>query len=155
MPFIESVTSDIKELIEEGLISKLAFMGLSRGGWVSCQIAARIKKVSHVLAFAPLTELQKARELIKTPLTKEHDLYEYLEDLHDRSIRFYIGNRDSRVSTRRCFSFIEALADKAHDNRIRSNPIELIITPSIGMHGHGTAKHIFESGAQWICDELL
>ncbi|MCB1081898.1 MAG: alpha/beta hydrolase, partial [Chlamydiia bacterium] len=72
-----------------------------------------------------------------------------------KKVRFYIGNHDMRVGTDHAFSFIQNLAKEAHTHRIRTSPIELIIGPSIGYQGHGTAPQTFQSGAEWVKGALL
>ena len=89
------------------------------------------------------------------PATTSLNLEHLTPLLYNRTIRFYIGNRDKRVGTAHTFSLTEKLAEKAYHNRIRSAPIELIIGPSIGYQGHGTSQAIFQEGATWIKNHLL
>ncbi|QVL58155.1 MAG: hypothetical protein KFB93_03495 [Simkaniaceae bacterium] len=145
-PFIETVQkaiTHIKPYIKEG---KLGVAGLSRGAYIACHVAAVCPEISYILGFAPLTQFRAAKNL---------DLETLIPTLYNRNVRFYIGNQDSRVGTDHAFSFIYKLAAEAHKNRIRSSPIELFISPSIGYQGHGTSPEIFKAGAEWIKGALL
>lgn len=145
-PFMDHLKEIIKELkpsIKEG---NFAAAGLSRGAYIACHLAAVCPEITHILGFAPLTRFRAARDL---------DLETLTSSLYHRSIRFYIGNHDTRVGTDHAFSFIDRLAKEAHKHRIRSSPIELIIGPSNGYQGHGTPPQVFKQGADWIKEVLL
>lgn len=157
-PFIEKTIHAIEGLGEKGVLfeEKIGFMGLSRGGLIASLVAGAFPKLKALTAFAPMTELTFAKEfqgLSKGGLEK-FNLLENLETLYDKTLRFYIGNRDIRVGTDRCFAFIHHLTETAFKKGIRSPPIELMITPSIGHMGHGTSKEIFEDGADWLGKKL-
>jgi esterase FrsA len=145
-PFIEKLKGIVDELkphIKEG---NLIAAGLSRGAYIACHLAAVCPEITHLLGFAPLTRFRAAKEL---------DLETLAPSLYNRTIRFYIGNHDTRVGTDYAFSFIDHLAKEAHKHRIRSSPIELIVGPSIGYQGHGTSPKIFKEGAAWVKEVLL
>ena len=156
--FAEEVSATIEELIRREVASfdKIAVMGLSRGVFIGAHVAARCKLISHLLGFAPLTRLDKVKEFEQctSSLVEQLNLQNLSERLYDRTIRCYIGNRDLRVGTGACFHFISALADAAHHQKIRSAPIELVITPSIGHLGHGTSPETFREGARWLANQL-
>ena len=88
------------------------------------------------------------------PLVLSYDAVSIAPLLADRSIRFYIGNRDTRVSTKACFDLTMAITEKAHQAHIRSPRVELIISPSVGQMGHGTPPEIFRQGAAWLEEHL-
>lgn len=145
-PFIERLQKIVQELkpsIKEG---NLVVAGLSRGAYIACHLAAVLPEITHILGFAPLTRFRSAENLNLETLTPA---------LYNRTIRFYIGNHDTRVGTNHAFSFIDQLAKEAHKHRLRSSPIELIIGPSIGYQGHGTSPEVFKDGAEWIKGVLL
>lgn len=139
-----------KNVIEKG---KLATAGLSRGGFLACHIAAKTALVSTILGFAPLTRLDYVKEFEGMDVSA-FNLSHLVDSLSDRTIRFYIGNRDRRVGTEHCFHLISALAENAYHKKIRSPPIELIISPSIGHQGHGTPPTVFQEGADWLARGL-
>ncbi len=145
-PFIEEVKEAIGHLKPHIKQGRLAVAGLSRGAYIACHVAAVCPEVSHILGFAPLTRFRAAKNL---------DLENLIPTLYNRNIRFYIGNRDTRVGTENAFSFIYKLADEAHKNRLRTAPIEMIIGPSIGRHGHGTSPEVFQNGTDWIKGVLI
>src|SRR3990167_1628601 len=159
-PFIQKVKDVIDHLFQSNSIenNKLAVAGLSRGAFIACHVAALCDEVGVILGFAPLTRLSFSNEFQKqhhNPKVAELNLENLVEKIYNRRIRFYIGNHDTRVGTENCFSLIHKLAKKANEHRIRTSPIELIITPSVGYQGHGTLPPVFEEGANWIRKELL
>jgi len=157
--FIEKAVANIDFLAREGYIDSrhMAAAGLSRGSLIASHLAARDERIGNVLGFAPLIKfdvLEEFQELLHHPLVKKWDLFQSIDVLADRRLRFYIGNRDTRVSTRYCFDFIEALANKSYEKGFRSPEIELIISPSIGHKGHGTPPHVFKNGIEWLKQKL-
>jgi predicted esterase len=160
---IEEFTQQVQQvcayLIEKQAIfpDQVGVAGLSRGAFIACHVAAKIPHIQTILGFAPLTELSFAKEFESQsshPLVKKLGLHNILDSLVGRSLRFYIGNMDTRVGTSLCFQFIHALAEASLQKGIRSSPVELIIGPSIGHQGHGTSKQVFEHGALWMAKKL-
>ena len=150
-PFFKKVKKSIDELVTQNFIEKgqLGMIGLSRGGFIACHIAAICPQVEYILGFAPLTCLSYAREFENKNIYS-FDLETLIPYLYRKKIRFYIGNQDTRVGTKHCFNWIYQLAKFAKKQRILSPPIELMINPSIGYLGHGTPPYIFKAGANWI-----
>lgn len=153
-PFIEKAAECVRVLEETFLGGTCGVAGLSRGAFIASHVAAHCPQVTHILGFAPLTRLTHNKEFIGEE-AESLALIRLCPKLFDRKIRFYIGNHDTRVGTHNAFELIEALAQEAHQKRIRSSPIELIIGPSIGYQGHGTSPEVFKAGAEWIKQELL
>lgn len=143
--FVQKVCEHISDLIHKNVITKCGVMGLSRGGYIAAHVAARVPTVQTILGFAPLTELS---------YMPAWDLYHLNDKLYAKTIRCYIGNRDIRVGTEKTFSWLSGVTNTAFQNGIRTAPIELIITPSIGREGHGTAPEIFAAGAQWLASKI-
>jgi predicted esterase len=157
--FIETIRLAVETLLHQNVLIKdrIAIAGLSRGAFIATHAAAAIAHFRWILGFAPLTTLSFAKEfqeLHHDPLVNSLSLTHLTPHLIDRTLRYYIGNLDARVSTRLCFDFVETLAQTACDHQIRSPQVELIISPSIGRDGHGTAREIFHHGAQWIAEKL-
>lgn len=146
--FLDDATSAIKRLLAENILiaGKIGLMGLSRGGLIAMHLAARIKEISAICGFAPVTRLSVLSEF-ESGFADKYEPKHLIESLCHRKIRFYIGNRDTRVCTRSCFEWIEAACEKSDSS---SPSIELIISPSIGRNGHGTPKENFEAGARWL-----
>jgi len=151
-PFFDNVKKGIDYLLKEKLVLEEAFgvMGLSRGAFVASHVAALCPAIRFIVGFAPQTRLSKAKEFQGGPDVSHFDLENLIPKLYNRTIRFYIGNLDTRVGTKNAFDLVSRLAEEAKNHRIRSAPIELIIGPSIGYQGHGTAPHVFEAGTIWI-----
>lgn len=154
-PFFKEVSTDIDDLIHQGIVDSkhVAVAGLSRGAFVACHVAALNRHVKTILGFAPLTQLSKIKEFAGLNCTSL-DLSHIAPKLVGKKLRFYIGNRDTRVGTDRCFSFIEELALAHEQHGLRSFEVELIIQASHGHMGHGTLRDTFESGALWLQKKL-
>ncbi|MCC5831825.1 MAG: prolyl oligopeptidase family serine peptidase [Chlamydiales bacterium] len=162
--FFEKAAFSVDWLIKQGYVDPdhLAVGGLSRGGFIATHLAARNKRIKTLLAFAPLTRLSELEEfaLVKQSTRVKmraasldlEQLTNHLTHLHH--IRFYIGNRDERVSTDACYNFIRKLAEKAHEIRARHMNVELRISHSVGHKGHGTAPQLFQEGVSWLKEKL-
>lgn len=158
--FFNEAEDAIRWAINAGHVDpeRLALGGLSRGGLVATHLAARLEEVEIVLGFAPLTyisALAHSPAIADNPLIQGLSLDHLIPQLLNKKLRYYIGNRDMRVSTDLCFQFIRKLTDTAFTEGIRSPSIDLIIGPSMGFKGHGTAPSVFYSGAQWLSESLL
>lgn len=155
--FIDTCKSVIDHLIFSNYIDKdrLGAAGLSRGAYIATQLGAKDKRIKIILGFAPLTTLETVKELqdfgaALFPLS----LQALIPELTDKTMRFYIGNYDTLVSTKRCFSFIHELTESCYQKNRRFPPIELVIYPSIGHKGHGTPQEIFLVGSEWLYSGL-
>jgi len=151
-PFFDKVQEAVSFAVQQKLVdpTKLAIAGLSRGAWIASHVAAREPLFRHILQFAPLVRLEKAKEfhaMQNHPAVRALDLWPLAPQLADRNIRFYIGNKDTRVHTPECFDFAMHLVNASP---LRSPSIELIMNRSIGQYGHGTAPETFQQGAAWL-----
>jgi pimeloyl-ACP methyl ester carboxylesterase len=146
-PFFEQVVELIDHLIATHVVDpkRLAVAGLSRGAFVATHIAALEPRIGTILGYAPLTGPS-----INLSLPQELSLIHLAERLIGRHLLFTIGNRDTQVSTRACYEFVDALTELSFESGLRSPPVELVICPSIGRHGHGTSPETFELGADYI-----
>ena len=157
--FLEGVSQCLDILSDEGIIDPqhLAVGGLSRGGLLAMHLAAIHPGIRYVLGFAPVTELGKLKdfEAIKErPLVKSLDAKNIANELIEKHLRLYIGNRDIAVNSHSCYDFVSHLAETAFQNGVRSPRVELRISPSIGHRGHGTSSKVFSEGAKWIGEKL-
>lgn len=153
-PFFAKVAATIEHLAAENIASKVALAGLSRGAFIALHIAAICPLVRVILGFAPLTQLEFAQEFRGGYAPSHLSLDPLIPKLCDRTMRFYIGNRDQRTGSENCFHLVRDLANAAYEKRIRSSPIEMIVGPSIGHKGHGTSPEVFKSGAKWLLEVL-
>lgn len=158
--FIDECVEAIQHLIKRGIVDEscIGTAGLSRGAFFATHLAARLPAIRAVLGFAPLVDLAFAKDfapIATQDAVQELALINLIPSLIKTHLRFYIGNRDTLVSTKLSFEFITALADAAYETHQRPPAAELIITSSIGHHGHGTRREIFLDGAEWIKSELL
>ncbi len=157
-PFLAETLAATQFLLNNGLVTNIGAMGLSRGALIAGYLAACSDAITHFLGFAPLIGLGNSQDfanLTESPLVKQYDLIHYLPKLHSKSLRFYVGNYDRRIGTEKVFKFIHETAKYAYEQRMRAPPIELYIRPSIGYMGHGTDQKTFEEGAQWLAQQLL
>lgn len=156
-PFFEKCSTIILDLIDQKIINpdQFGLMGLSRGAFTACQVAARLPFPTTIVGFSPLVRFSNVREAHGHSHHLQHlDLFSIIPKLSSSTLQFFIGNHDTRVSTLSCAEFITQLADHAFEKGIKSPPIELKIFPSIGYMGHGTPKPIFEKGAAWMMQQL-
>jgi dienelactone hydrolase len=156
--FLEKISYAISFLEREGFIDKnVAVAGLSRGAFFATHLAARFPFIHSILGFAPVSSLSKTKEFAlagELPAAKALDLVYLADKVCNKNIRFYIGNNDVRVGTRACFDTLEAFCQAGETAGIRSCNTEMIMLPSIGHLGHGTAKTTFEEGAQWLAKKM-
>lgn len=157
--FISMCKECLSYLIDSRLAdpSKIGVAGLSRGAFIAFLLAAHDERISAVLGFSPLTRIGALEESEKTLGTSSNPnamLENFTDRLAGKTVRIYIGNVDTRVSTSSCFSFVKKLAESSYAHKHRPPPVEMIIFPSIGHKGHGTPQHIFVSGANWLADIL-
>lgn len=138
------------------LSHKSAVAGLSRGALIAAHMSARLQALSSLLLFAPLCDLKTCPEFAHTSpeMLQTLSLYSLCPKLSTKTIRAYIGGRDTRVSTKTCYEWICSTIDCAYEKKIRPIPIELRITPSIGYLGHGTSPETFQEGSLWIYQQL-
>ena len=153
---IEQILKATEFLFAAGWASghQIGVMGLSRGALIATLAAGHCEKIGPILGFAPLTRLSENSECQGIALAKTFDLDPIISQLIGKPLRFYIGNRDLRVSTERCFHFIHTLTESSYTHKIRSPQVELRIFPSIGYLGHGTPPEIFNEGATWLAEQL-
>jgi esterase FrsA len=152
--FLDNVQRAVKFTIHQKLVGHLGLMGLSRGGLVASLLAAREERFKAMVQFAPVTKIVHTKEfqhMESNPLVQSLDPFALADRLANRPSRFYVGNRDARVGTKNCVEFAMLLAERS---TLRSPPIELIVSPSIGSQGHGTSPEIFRQGAEWLADCL-
>lgn len=124
LPFLSKAEKTIGAV--RSSISQLALSGLSRGGFIALHLASRLLPEATI-AFAPLTRLGS----LQTPAIESPAFLS-------------IGNRDTRVSTRSCFEYVEScVTNKKLDATLH-------IYPSVGAEGHGTPPEIFEMGIKWL-----
>jgi esterase FrsA len=155
--FINKLSRFIDYLAHENVIDhRLGVMGLSRGAFMAAHLLHKNNKIKHLVGFAPLTDLRKTKEFHEMPqdLSIPAPISALKESLIQASIKFFIGNQDTRVSTHRALETLLTLCDLAQQQGIKSPQIESIIYPSIGHMGHGTPPHIFEEGALYMVKKL-
>lgn len=153
--FLNQSLANIDFLIQSGAVDKhhIAVGGLSRGGFVALQLAARHPSIGIVLCHAPLIELpaHKSFESLRHAKTLQPYRSEALiPGLLHKKLFFLIGNRDTCVSTEFCCTFVQDLAEAMYANGKRSPSVELYLFPSIGHQGHGTPPEVFRKGIKWL-----
>lgn len=155
--FLQKVARFIDHLHSEQVIDhRVGAMGLSRGAFIAAHLAYICPKIKHIVGFAPLTDLTKAKEFHDLPddMHLPPAISTLKDGLADCSIKFYIGNQDTRVSTDRAVNTILELCHMHHVHGHKSPAVEAVIYPSVGHMGHGTPPHIFEAGSLHILQKL-
>jgi esterase FrsA len=155
--FLQKMARFLDHLHQENVIDhRLGVMGLSRGAFIAAHLAHLSKRVKHLVGFAPLTDLKKAKEFIDLPeaLHLPKPLSFLKDTFPECSLKFYIGNQDTRVSTHRALETLLIYCDEALEKNIRTPAIESVIYPSVGHMGHGTPPHIFEDGSLYMLKKL-
>lgn len=161
--FFDEYVGECKEtlfsLIQQGIIDpeKIALAGLSRGGFTALRLSAEAEIFKTVLAFAPLVDLKSLSEFrdgLSDEVMENLSLKTLIPRLVGKNIRIQIGNRDTRVGTAPAYFFVEELVEHSFIEGIRSPPVELVLTPSIGHKGHGTSEDSFRRGALWLKNRL-
>ena len=154
-PFIEDCLDAIDFVIKEGFTDpkRLATAGISRGGYIASLLGAKESRVSFILGFAPVTDLTTLQrfDFMKND---PYSIVAIKDQLVSKQIKYYIGNRDERVGTERCFESLLSVIDAAAKTGIRSPRIELVMYPSIGYKGHGTPDKAFIDGATWLSNKF-
>lgn len=153
--FLIHAQENIHYLIEQGWVdrTKMASAGLSRGGLIAALLSLMSKDMHIVIGYAPVTDLSFCQEFQSVDLSyisEKYDLKHLAKDLASKKLRFYIGNRDLLVSTDACYQLIRKVTELAYEQGHKSPPVELIISASIGLKGHGTPPHIFREGIEWL-----
>ena len=156
--FLNKALENIHFLIHQRMVNpqRIAFGGLSRGGYIATLLMAHFPQAQFLMAFAPLTNLTFLKEFCqqKHLLIQKWALEKTIPHLCNRSICFFIGNHDLRVGTPSCFQFLNQVVEAAFAKGIRSPLIEMHTFPSIGHKGHGTPPYIFAQGAAWLKQKL-
>ncbi len=155
-PFFTATSHNILQLLAEAVIHPhaLAFCGLSRGAFIATHLAAKVKSCHYLLGLAPLTQLSAIEPLAQLD-TSTLDLSSVIGQLgHLKNLRFYIGNRDTLVGTQRAFKWISDLVEYNYEHRCKL-AVEFIMTPSIGMKGHGTSTETFQEASTWLTQRIL
>lgn len=153
--FFSQCLANIDYLIQVGIVDKhyIAVGGLSRGGFIALQLAARHPDIRHIICHAPLIDLQahKAFESLRNSnALQSYQSEALIPKLLHKKLFFLIGNRDVCVSTEQCCKFVQELAEAMYVSGKRSPNVELRIFPSIGHQGHGTPPEMFQEGITWL-----
>ncbi len=129
--------------------SKVAVFGTSRGGFVALHFAAAERRIRHVAAFAPVTDLLILREFFEMPNDQRARAIAantLAARLLDCGIWIIIGSTDHRVSTDRAIEFTRRVIEAA-EARGRRPAIELHIEPT---EGHHVPDGCYAQAARWL-----
>ena len=139
------------------LEDKVGIGGLSRGAFLALHLGARLSLFNPILGFAPLTCLDQSQQVIKKGVTAEAaqcNVAHLIPALLSKTVRLYIGNRDTTVGTMNAIHFVQSLTEAKFKAEHRELDAELILKPSIGNKGHGTSPKAFAEGARWMAQTL-
>jgi hypothetical protein len=152
--FNEKVLESLSWLSSRGAVqSQIGIAGLSRGALAALQLTAIEPKFKAITLFAPLLFPSQHPTFANViDETLRFDCTNYLNQIVDRPLHIYVGNKDTLVKTSNAFTFFNKLTNLS---KLASPPQQLTITRSIGRWGHGTMKEVFYSGGAWLYDELM
>ena len=138
--FVRKASHVVDDLVATRAIAPrhVVAAGLSRGGLLAGLLAARNPNVRACLGFAPVTVLadldefgdaavpnERARAKIQSASLLQEDVVEKMVAM---PVRFYMGNFDTRVGTRKAFEFVHLLAERAVMHKgMRSPPHEFVM----------------------------
>ncbi len=143
-PFLARISRVITDMQSKGLIvgQRIVAIGVSRGGYIALR-ASDDKRITDIVALAPVTDLQRLREFTKLKVnTTVYGLDHNAATLSRKRLFLQIGSNDSRVGTREVLHLADSIVKAAN-----SAPVDmtLIITP---VKGHATAEH--DRAVAWI-----
>ena len=127
----------------------VAFVGVSRGGFLALHYAAADPRVRCVAAIAPVTDLRTLKEfagLENDALTESLALIHRADHLAGRPVWLTIGDRDDRVGTDHTIALARRLSRRA---------VEKGLVPQVFLHvvpaeGHKQPDGSHRLGASWV-----
>lgn len=156
--FLKQMMALLDHLFEKKWIEphQFAIAGLSRGGYIATYLLSH-PQVQYALGYAPVTDLNYLSEFqrVDRKQLEALSLENLIDKIYNKSLRYYIGNRDMKVGTSQATDFVIKIADYAYSHKIRSPKVELIISPSAGFLGHGTLPPTFREGTEWIKKQIV
>lgn len=138
--FLNDLTCAVKEILPS-VEGTLATAGLSRGALIAAHLAASLETIDAFIGYAPLTFLPGMPEL---------DLIHLAPSLKRKRVFMTVGHHDTMIETSRV---IQTHAAWTHDLGAKARQEcahSLLIVPSIGKEGHGTAETTFVKGIEWL-----
>jgi dienelactone hydrolase len=132
----------------------IAAMGVSRGGFVALQWAARDSRVKAVAAFAPVTDLgalHEFRGIQQSPAVSKLRATTLAEQLAGRRIWIVIGDQDQRVGTDSAIDFARRVS-AASAAKARLSRLELHVVPedTPTSNGHTVPAKSYAAAAKWF-----
>lgn len=100
---------DLKDVLDSLRPTKVAVVGISRGGYVAATCASHDARLHNIVLLEPVTDLNRLVEFQAHPVDEAaFGLDQYVPSLHQRNILVRIGKADDRVGT----DLAEAFAQK-------------------------------------------
>jgi len=154
-PFAARATALLDHLIKEGYTDphRVAVAGISRGGFLAFQVAARDPRFGAIVGFSPVTDLLALTEFTGAehyPVVAALAGLQIVDRLAGRPIWIMIGSNDSRVGTSQCIAFARVLT-AAGQTPDRVAPVELHVMPS---PGHRTPTNAPKLAAAWLREQM-
>ena len=135
--FVDEGRTVIDAVISGGLAEpgRIFVSGTSRGGYCALRLMAADRRIAAGAAFAPVTDwrvLQEFAAIKDQPEVARVALDHYAPALAGRAVWLAIGNRDARVSTECCLSFVAAIAEAETAQARSASSVVLHVVPESG-----------------------
>lgn len=151
--FVARVTTVLNHLVSHGYAdrSRVAVIGISRGGFMGLHLMAANPDIRAVAAIAPAMNLalhDAFRGLEDHPLAQSLALRQIASQPNlQKPIWILVGNNDAKgVRTNLCSDFVRAVADAAPEGT-KFRPVELHVVPG---DDHRQPPNTHESAAAWV-----
>lgn len=144
----QRATAVLDHLVASGQTdpARVAVFGTSRGGFMAFHWAAADKRVRHIAAFAPVTQLPILTEFHgASAMVAETNAVAVAELLHGCGLWIVIGSNDDRVGTQAAIDFAMAAVARARNKKVKPL-VELHVLPA---NGHTIPDESYITAAKW------
>lgn len=147
--FSAKVSDVVADLVAKGHVDarSVVAIGVSRGGYVALQAAARDPNIRYVVALSPVTNLQALTEFSGLRVNQNvFGFSKHYAKLAQKHIFLQIGNDDDRVGTADAIQLTQGVVASGKGNTV---DFSTYIMP---FKGHGTSKD--QLAVEWILGQI-
>ena len=155
--FVEDGKAVIDECIKRGLAKpgRIAVAGTSRGGYMALRLLAGDRRVAAGAGFAPVTDWRELREFAADKDRADVaalQLANFIPGMLGKQVYVAIGKTDTRVGTRRCQEFVDALTKASSDAGGKAASVEFHLTDD---GGHSCGEEWYDRGRRFLLQSTL